>query len=147
VPTLIDGDTVLTQTMAIIEYLEETCPEPPLLPSDHGGRAWVRAIAQVMVSDTHPLSTARVIEYLDGVLDLPKEKLDSWLRHWNERGFAAVEKMLDDDSMPGTYCHGDTPTVADNALVSQVFVGKKFGADLSSTPNVTRVNSRPGGAF
>lgn len=139
VPTLIDGDTVLTQTLAIIEYLEEICPEPPLLPSDAAGRARVRAIAQVMVSDTHPLSTARVIDYLDGTLDLSEENLNSWLQHWNERGFGAVEKMLDDDGMPGTYCHGDRPTVADIALVSQVFVAKKFGADFSSTPNVTRV--------
>ncbi len=139
VPTLIDGDTVLTQTMAIIEYLEEICPEPPLLPSDSAGRARVRAIAQVIVSDTHPLSTARVIDYLDGVLDLSKENLDSWLRQWNERGFSAVEKMLDDDGIPGTYCHGDTPTVADIALVSQVFVAKKFGVDFSSIPNVMRV--------
>ncbi len=139
VPTLIDGDTVLTQTMAIIEYLEETYPKPPLLPSDSVGRAWVRAVAQVMVSDTHPLSTARVIDYLDRVLDLPKENLDNWLQQWNERGFGAVEKMLDDDGIPGIYCHGDAPTVADIALVSQVFVAKKFGADFSSTPNVMRV--------
>jgi glutathione S-transferase len=106
------GSTDLKQ----LEYLEETCPEPPLLPSDNAGRARVRAMAQVMVSDTHPLSPARVIDYLDGVLGLPKENLNSWLRQWNERGFAAVEKILDDAGTPGTYCHGDTPTVADIAL-------------------------------
>ncbi len=139
VPTLIDGDTVLTQTMAIIEYLEETYPQPPLLPDDRAGRARVRAIAQAMVSDTHPLSTARVIDYLDGDLALPKEQWGDWLRHWNERGFAAVETMLARDGIPGSYCHGDTPTVADIALVSQVFVAQKFATDFSSTPNVMRI--------
>lgn len=137
VPTVIDGDAVLTQTMAIIEYLDETYPDPPLLPRDGVGRARVRAIAQVMVSDTHPLSTARVIDYLDGVLS--RENLGSWLRHWNERGFGAAEKMLDSDGISGLYCHGDTPTVADIALVSQVFVANKFGVDISTVPNVRRV--------
>jgi maleylpyruvate isomerase len=137
VPTVIDGDAVLTQTMAIIEYLDETYPDPPLLPRDRIGRARVRAIAQVMVSDTHPLSTARVIDYLDGTLS--REDLDSWLRHWNVRGFGAVETMLDCGGISGTYCHGDTPTVADIALVSQVFVAKKSGVDISSVPNVRRI--------
>jgi len=139
VPTLIDGDTVLTQTIAIMEYLEETRPEPPLLPPDAAGRARVRAMAQVMVSDTHPLSTARVIDYLDTTLELPKEQWQDWLRHWNERGFAVIEKMLTEDGVAGAYCHGDTPTMADMALVSQIFAARKFGADFSMTPSVTRV--------
>ncbi len=139
VPTLIDGSTVLTQTMAIMEYLEETHPEPPLLPPEAAVRARVRAMAQIMVSDTHPLSTARVIDYLDSTLELPKERWQGWLRHWNERGFTVIEKMLTEDGVVGAYCHGDAPTMADIALVSQVFVAKKFGADFSSTPTVTRV--------
>ncbi len=139
VPTLIDGDNVLTQTMAIMEYLEETHPEPPLLPADAAGRARVRAMAQVMVSDTHPLSTARVIDYLDATLKLPKKQWQVWLRHWNERGFAVIEKMLTEDGVIGAYCHGDASTLADIALVSQVFVAGKFGTNFSATPNVMRV--------
>ena len=139
VPTLIDGENVLTQTMAIMEYLEESHPEPPLLPPDAAGRARVRAMAQIMVCDTQPLSTARVIDYLDSTLELPKEQRQDWLHHWNERGFTVIEKMLTEDGVVGAYCHGDAPTMADIALVSQVFAAKKFGADFSNTPSVTRV--------
>ena len=103
VPTLVDDDAVLTQSIPIIEYLEETYPETPILPADAAGRARVRAIAQVMVSDTHPLGTARVIEYIDETLGLEKEALDQWLKHWNERGFGAVEKMLADGGIPGDF--------------------------------------------
>ena len=127
VPTLIDGDIVLTQTSAIMEYLDETHPSPPLLPADSIGRARVRAMAQVMISDTHPLSTARVIDYLDASLELEKERWQGWLRHWKERGFGVIERMLADDGIGGAYCHGDMPTMADIAVVSQVFVARKFG--------------------
>ena len=140
VPTLVDGDTVLTQSIPIMEYLEETYPETPILPADAAGRARVRAIAQVMVSDTHPLGTARVIEYIDETLGLEKEALDQWLKHWNKRGFGAVERMLADGRIPGDFCHGDDPTMADICLVAQIFVAEKFGTDLSGLANVNRVH-------
>lgn len=140
VPTLVDDDAVLTQSIPIMEYLEETYPETPILPAEAAGRARVRAIAQVMVSDTHPLGTARVIEYIDETLGLEKEALDQWLKHWNERGFGAVEKMLADGGIPGDFCHGNEPTMADICLVAQIFVARKFGADLSGLTNVNRIH-------
>lgn len=138
-PTLIDGDVAITQSVAILEYLEERFPEPALLPEDPIGRARVRALSQVIISDTHPLTTARVIDYLDGTLKLQNDALANWTRYWNERGFGSVEKMLAGSDASGGYSHGTQPTMADIALVSQAFVAKKFGADLSIFPNVNRV--------
>ena len=139
VPTLVDGDAVLHQTMAIIEYLEETHPDPPLLPKDAAERARVRALAQVMVSDTHPLNTIRVVGYLDEKLRIPKEGREQWLRHWNERGLGIVEKTLSDGGYGGGYCLGDRPTVADIYVATQVYLANRFGADLSGLKNVKRV--------
>ena len=140
VPTLVDGDSVLTQSIPIMEYLEETYPETPILPADAAGQARVRAIAQVMVSDTHPLRTARVVEFIYETLGLEKEDLDQWLKHWNERGFGAVEWMLADGRIPGDFCHGNEPTMANICLVAQIFVAEKFGADLSGLANVNRIH-------
>jgi len=142
VPTLIDGDAVITQTGAILEYLEEQFPEPALLPKDIIGRAHVRAMSQVIISDTHPLGTSRVIDYLNDILKLREEVRTSWLRHWNERGFGVVERMLPADGTTGGYCHGISPTLADIALISQVFVARKFGVDISTFPNVNRIYDR-----
>ena len=93
-----------------------------------------------MVSDTHPLGTARVIEYIDETLGQEKKALDQWLKHWNERGFGAVEWMLADGRIPGDFCHGNAPTMADICLVAQIFVAEKFGADLSGLANVNRIH-------
>ena len=142
VPTLVDDEAVLTQTLAILEYLEETHPEPPLLPKDPEGRARVRAMAQVMVSDTHPLGTARVIYYLDETLALEEKTWRGWLRHWNERGFGALEKMLAEGRAGGGYCHGDLPTLADICLVAQAFVAERFGIHFDAFPTVNGIYRR-----
>lgn len=139
VPTLIDGDTVLTQSIAIMEYLEEKFPEPPLLPSEPDARARARAMTQLIVSDTHPLSTARVMEFLDEKLELPQDAQSNWRRHWNERGFMALEELLAADEKAKGFYFGEHPTMADIALVSQVFVATKFGYDISYFPNVMGV--------
>jgi len=139
VPTLVDDDVVVTQSLAILEYLEERYPQPPLLPPDAAGRARVRAMAQIMISDTHPLSTARVIAYLDEALHLDEAAQQAWLRHWNERGFAVIETMLKEESRCGPYCHGAQPSFADIALVSQIFVARKFGCRFESTPTVAGI--------
>jgi len=139
VPTLVDGGIALNQTIAIMEYLDDKYPASPLLPAGAVGRARARAMALVMVADTHPLITARVIEYLDATLETPKDALDGWLRHWNQRGYGVIEKMLAGDGVGGAYCHGDRPTMADICLVAQVFAGKKFGVDISAFANVNRV--------
>lgn len=139
VPTLIDGEHVLNQTIPIMEYLEEKHPTPALLPKDAAGRARVRAISQLMVSDTHPMGTGRVIGYLEDTLALNKEAMAAWMGFWNRRGFGALEKMLTDGTTPGQYCHGNDPTMADVCLVAQYFVVEKFNVDLSDCPQVRRV--------
>jgi len=139
VPTLVDSGHVLTQTIPIMEYLEETHPGPALLPKDPPGRGRVRAMAHVMVSDTHSLGTARVMGYLDETLGLAKEAADQWLRFWNERGFGALEKMLAGNDATGAYCHGDTPGMADICLVAHVFAAEKLGVDLAAFTEVQRI--------
>ena len=139
VPTLVDEARILTQSMAIIEYLEEIRPDPPLLPADPGGRARVRALAQLVASDIHPLITARVIDYLDTELRLPRERQQDWLRDWNMRGLRAFEASLADGPENGRYSHGDRPTLADVCLIPQVYTARRFGCDLSSLPSVQRI--------
>lgn len=139
VPTLVDGDIVLNQSMAIIEYLEETHPIPPLLPADPAGRARVRAIAGTIACDIHPLIVLRVVAYLDDTLELPADDKKSWLQFWNIRGLNAVEAMLADGSGTGDFCHGDTPTMADALLVPQVVTAQRFGVDTTQFPEITRI--------
>ncbi len=138
IPTLIDGDLALHQSMAILEYLDDAYPERPLLPADPGGRARVRAMAQVIFADTHPLTASRVVDYLDGNLRLEKDRQTAWLKFWNARGLSVLERMLDDGGT-ATYCHGDSPTMADIALVSQVFVAQNVGVDLAPLPRVRAI--------
>jgi maleylpyruvate isomerase len=141
VPTLVDGDAVLTQSMAIIEYLEETHPQPPLLPATPVARARVRALAQGIACDIHPLNNLRVLRYLKREFDLPDEARDGWYRHWVESGLLALERMLADSPDTGTYCHGDTPTLADACLVPQVFNARRLDCDLSAMPNIVRIDA------
>jgi len=136
VPTLVDNGHVLTQTIPIMEYLEETHPLPALLPKDSPGRARVRAMAHVMVSDTHSLGTARVMNYLDEKLGLQKKTGHEWLQYWNQRGFGALEKMLAGNPATGAFCHGDTPGMADICLVAHGFVAEKFAVGLKPFPVV-----------
>lgn len=139
VPTLVDGDRVFVQSTAMMEYLEETRPDPALLPKDPADRARVRALAQTVVSDIHPLITARVIEHLEGTLGLDEERRTTWLRHWNERGLRALEKMLTDDARTGSYCHGERPTLADACLIPHVFTATRFGCDLTPFATINRI--------
>lgn len=141
VPALVDDDgTVLTQSMAIIEYLDETRPEIPLLPSDPVGRARVRAISQAISCDIHPLNNLRVLRQL-GELGLDEQTRNGpgWYQHWVATGFTAVEAMLADSQATGVYCHGDTPTMADCCLVPQIFNATRFGTDIADYPTINRV--------
>lgn len=140
VPTLVHDGRVLAQSMPIIEYLEEICPAPPLLPVNAADRERVRALAQLVVSDIHPLMTARVIDYLANELVLSKEQQQSWLRHWNLRGLCALEALLATHPATGRYCHGDEPTLADICLVPQVYTARRFGCDLTDLPTVRRID-------
>lgn len=139
VPTLVDGDLALGQSMAILEYLEETHPEPPLLPRDPAGRARVRAIAQTIACDIHPLNNLRVLQHLKRELNLDDAARDDWYRHWIDVGLSSIEALLAGNAATGRYCHGDTVTLADVLLVPQVFNARRYDCDLSAMPTVTRI--------
>lgn len=140
VPVLDDHGQVFTQSLAIVEYLEETHPEPPLLPQDAAGRARVRAIAQAIACDIHPLNNLRVLQYLTRQLHVDEAAKTAWYRHWAEQGLAAVESMLAGDLRTGRFCHGDRPTMADLCLVPQVFNARRFDCHLDDLPTVMRIN-------
>ena len=137
VPTLQDGDAVLSQSLAIIEYLDETHPQPPLLPADARGRARVRAIALDIACEIHPLNNLRVLRYLTHDLKLSEDDKDRWYRHWVESGLESVERQL--AAQPTRYCHGDTPTLADLTLVPQIFNAQRFHCRTDHVPQVMRV--------
>jgi maleylacetoacetate isomerase len=139
VPLLVDGDERFTQSMAIIEYLDETHPEPPLLPGSPAQRARIRAIAQDIACEIHPLNNLRVLRYLVHDLKVSEDDKNRWYRHWVEGGLAAVERRLANDPATGRFCHGDTPTLADCALVPQIHNAQRFDCSLSGVPTVMRI--------
>jgi maleylacetoacetate isomerase len=140
VPTLIDGETKLFQSLAILEYLEEKYPEPPLLPADIAARAWVRGLALINIADSHPLIVPRVRHYLLDDLHLTQDQLLAWIRHWFGAGLAAMEALLADHPESGDFCHGDAPTIADICLVPPVSSAKTFGTDLTPYRRVMRIH-------
>jgi maleylacetoacetate isomerase len=139
VPLLKDGDALVSQSLAIIEYLDETHPEPPLLPADPLGRARVRGLALDVACEIHPLNNLRVLRYLVKTLGVSDEAKDAWYRHWVETGLAAVEHKLADSPATGRFCHGDAPTLADCTLVPQIFNAQRLGCRLDHVPTVMRV--------
>ena len=139
VPALEDGGSVFTQSLAIIEYLDERYPSPPLLPSDAPGRARVRALALVIACDIHPLNNLRVLQYLEHALAADRDARVAWYRHWIAEGFAALERMLN-DRQTGQFCHGDTPTLADVALVPQVANAQRYGCELAPYTRIRAIN-------
>lgn len=136
-----DSGQLLTQSLAIIEYLEETHPQPALLPKHPLERARVRALALAVACEIHPINNPRVLRYLTGKLGVSEAQRDDWYRHWVEDGLQAVEQMLVSSSQTGRFCHGDTPTLADLCLVPQVANGRRFKADLSGCPTVVRIDA------
>ena len=137
VPLLKDGDHLLTQSLAIIEFLEETHPQPPLLPGNAVERAHVRSLAMDIACEIHPLNNLRVLRYLVQSLKVSEEDKDRWYRHWVETGLEVVERRL--AAQPSTYCHGETPTLADCVLVPQIFNARRFNSNLDHVPHVMRV--------
>lgn len=142
VPVLVDGDTTVHQSLAIIEYLDETHPQPPLLPAGAAARAAVRAIALDIACDIHPLCNTRVLKYLGANCGLDKDGSDDWIRHWIGTGFAALEIRLAHDPARGAFCHGDAPTLADIVLVPQVFNARRFGVDMGRFPTIAAIDAR-----
>jgi maleylpyruvate isomerase len=139
-PTFIDGDAVLSQSLAIIEYLDETYPEPPLLPGAAADRAFIRSIALQVACEIHPLDNLRVLRYLKHELGVANDAKDGWYRHWVESGFASLEKRLAGDARVGKFCFGDTPTLADLCLVPQMFNARRFNIDVSRFPTIVRIS-------
>lgn len=139
VPTLVDGDDVLTQSLAIIEYLDETHPQPPLLPAAPRDRAYVRSVALQIACDIHPVDNLRVLKYLKHTLGVDDAAKDAWYRHWIESGFAALEEHLSSDPRTGKLCFGDTPTMADACLIPQVFNAQRFKIDTTAYPTIQRI--------
>lgn len=144
VPSLLDDSAdsrVLTQSLAIIEYLDETHPEPPLLPRNAIDRAYVRGIALSVACDIHPLNNLRVLRYLTRDLKVSEEDKDAWYRHWCEQGLATLEAKLAADDRVGTYCFGDSPGLADCVLIPQIANAQRFNCDLSAMPTIMRINA------
>ncbi|HVB18559.1 MAG TPA: maleylacetoacetate isomerase [Stellaceae bacterium] len=140
VPTLLDGEVKLFQSLAILEYLEEKHPQPPLLPADTAARAWVRGFALINVADTHPLIVPRVRHYLLDELHLTQDQLLAWIRHWFGAGLAAMEALLAEHRESGDFCHGAAPTIADICLVPPVSSARSFGIDLAPYRRVMRIH-------
>ncbi len=138
IPTLVDGEAVVPQSLAILEYLEETHPSPALLPADAAGRAQVRAMALTVACDIHPLNNLRVLNYLRGTLGQGEEAVKAWIVHWIIEGFTALEKMVADG---GRFCWGDVPSFADICLVPQMFNARRFGLDLSAFPKLSAIDA------
>jgi maleylacetoacetate isomerase len=142
VPALVlDDGAVLTQSAAIIEYLDEIHPDPPLLPQAPLARARVRALTQAITCDVHPLNNLRVLQYLENELHHDKATRETWYRHWVRQGFDALERWLVRDPATGRFCHGDAPTLADVCLVPQVFNARRFAMDLSPYPRIVAIDA------
>ena len=142
VPALqLDEGPVLTQSLAICEYLEETHPSPPLLPADAPGRARVRAIALAIACEIHPLNNLRVLNYLLHTLGVSAGQKDGWYKYWVDVGLEALETQLTRERATGRFCHGDAPTLADICLVPQLANARRVSIDLSPYPTLTRIEA------
>lgn len=139
VPVLEDDGKILVQSLAILEYLEETHPTPPILPKGAAARARVRGLALMIACEMHPLNNLRVLNYLTGTLGASEDAKLAWFRHWVKLGFDALEPMLADNPDTGIYCQGDAPTIADICLVPQVFNAKRFDCPLGDYPTIMRI--------
>lgn len=141
VPVLSDGDDDISQSLAIIEYLDEVYPGRPLLPSSPRERARVRQLSLAMACDIHPLNNLRVLKYITGPLGAGEDARASWIEHWHATGLAALEADLARDARRGRFCVGDTPTMADCCLVPQLFAATRFGLDLHPYPTLVAIDA------
>ena len=141
VPVLEDEGQRLYQSLAILQYIDETWPQPPLQPADRFGRARVRSLALLIACEIHPLNNPRVLNYLTGKLGASEEQKLEWYHHWIKLGFAALEKRLAGEPQTGRYCHGDTPGLADCVLVPQMANAVRFKVDLAEFPTIRRINA------
>ena len=140
VPTLVDGNVHFSQSMAIIEYLDERHPEPALLPDDLTGRARVRQLAQVVACDIHPINNLKVLNYLTQELGVSDDDRLKWYRHWVHQSFRGLEVLVSNSPATSKFCHGNQPTLADLCLVPQLYNARRFEVDLSAYPNLVRID-------
>ena len=138
VPYLTTGDGAMGQSLAMLEYLEETYPDPPLLPTDASGRARVRQIASIIACDIHPLNNLRVLKYITGEFGVTEDQKTAWYHHWILAGFHTIEALLRDGNS-GDFCHGNSVTFADLCLVPQVYNARRFNCPLKDFPNIIRI--------
>ena len=139
VPTLVDGDQVITQSLAIIEYLDETHPSPPLLPGSAADRARIRSIALTIACDIHPIDNLRVLRYLMKEMKLSEQDKDKWYAHWIREGLGPLEQQLASDPRTRRFCHGDSPTLADICLVPQLANARRGNIDVNDYPTLARI--------
>jgi maleylacetoacetate isomerase len=140
VPTLVDGGRTLIQSLAIIEYLDEAYPDPPLLPREPADRARVRSLAEIVACDIHPINNLRVLRYLTHSLGNDETAIATWYNHWIDAGFQALERLLVGDLRTGRFCHGEAPGIADIALVPQVVNAERYRLDLAPYPTIARIH-------
>ncbi len=142
VPSLVTDDgAVLTQSLAILEWLDETCPLPRLLPADPAGRARVRSLALAIACDIHPLNNLRVLTYLTGTLGVTEAQKNGWYKYWIDTGFEALETRLAREPGTGRHCHGDAPTIADICLVPQMANARRVDFDFAPYPTLLRIEA------
>jgi len=141
VPMLKDDEHLMTQSLAIIEYLEETRPQPALLPGDAFARARIRALALDVACEIHPIDNLRVLRYLVHEMKLSEDDKNRWYRHWVETGLATLEQQLANSQHTGRFCHGETPTLADIVLVPQIFNAQRMDCRLDHVPTVMRIHA------
>jgi maleylacetoacetate isomerase len=141
VPTLEDGPQVLTQSLAIIEYLNELHPEPPLLPAAPADRAYVRSVALQVASEIHPVNNLRVLQYLKRRFGISEEQKSEWYQHWIDVGFSSLESRLKSEPRVGDYVFGSIPTIADLCLVPQVWNARRFEIPLNRYPIISRLTA------
>jgi maleylacetoacetate isomerase len=140
-PLLEDGETRIAQSLAILEYLDERYPEPPLLPDEPAARARVRQLALLVACEIHPLNNPRVLNYVTGALGQSEEERLRWYHHWITTGLGALETLLQDPHT-GRFCHGNTPTLADVLLVPQVYNARRFECDLAPFPRIVAIDAQ-----
>ncbi|MFT4178094.1 MAG: maleylacetoacetate isomerase [Thermomonas sp.] len=141
VPLLLHGKRRLSQSLAILEYVDEVWPDLPLLPATARERHRVRALSQLVACDIHPLNNLRVLQHFERAWSVPQPERDAWVKHWIEAGFRAAEAMLAGHPSTGDFCEGDTPGLADCCLIPQVYNARRFGVDMTQFPAIERIEA------
>jgi maleylacetoacetate isomerase len=142
VPLLVEGGRFLIQSMAVIEYLDEVYPEPPLMPKDPIGRSYVRAVSQIIGCEIHPLNNVRVLKHLKAQFGADEAATNAWYEHWITEGLSGLEGYLAREGLSGDFCYGNTVTMADICLVPQIFNARRFNCALDAYPKLLAITDR-----